>query len=61
MSGVGSVIHLGGLVGDPACAVDTELTIDINVTATKVIGEIAGTRRSPIHLCKLLLRLRRLR
>ncbi|WP_245320036.1 NAD(P)-dependent oxidoreductase [Bradyrhizobium sp. LMTR 3] len=41
MSGVGSVIHLGGLVGDPACAVDSDLTVDVNVTATKVIGEIA--------------------
>lgn len=44
VSGVGSVIHLGGLVGDPACAVDTELTVDMNVTATKVIGEIAKAR-----------------
>jgi nucleoside-diphosphate-sugar epimerase len=48
MSGVGSVIHLGGLVGDPACAVDADLTVDVNVTATKLIGEIAkaaGVRR----------------
>jgi nucleoside-diphosphate-sugar epimerase len=44
MSGIGSVIHLGGLVGDPACAVDPELTVDVNVTATKVIGEIAKAR-----------------
>ncbi len=44
VSGVGSVIHLGGLVGDPACAVDTDLTVDVNVTATKVIGEIAKAR-----------------
>ncbi|WP_407153963.1 NAD-dependent epimerase/dehydratase family protein [Bradyrhizobium sp. STM 3557] len=44
ISGVGSVIHLGGLVGDPACAVDTDLTVDVNVTATKVIGEIAKAR-----------------
>ena len=41
MSGIGAVIHLGGLVGDPACAVDTDLTVDVNVTATKLIGEIA--------------------
>lgn len=41
MSGVGSVVHLGGLVGDPACAVDPDLTVDINVTATKLVGEIA--------------------
>jgi nucleoside-diphosphate-sugar epimerase len=44
VSGIGSVIHLGGLVGDPACAVDTDLTVDINVTATKVIGGIAKAR-----------------
>lgn len=44
VSGVGSVIHLGGLVGDPACAVDTDLTVDVNVTATRVIGEIAKAR-----------------
>ncbi len=44
VSGMGSVIHLGGLVGDPACAVDADLTVDINVTATKVIGEIAKAR-----------------
>ena len=48
MSGVGSVVHLGGLVGDPACALDPELTVDINVTATKLVGQIAkaqGVRR----------------
>jgi nucleoside-diphosphate-sugar epimerase len=41
MHGMGAVVHLGGLVGDPACAVDPDLTVDVNVTATKVIGEIA--------------------
>jgi nucleoside-diphosphate-sugar epimerase len=45
MSGVGAVIHLGGLVGDPACAVDPELTVDVNVTATKLVGEIAKACR----------------
>jgi len=48
MAGVGAVVHLGGLVGDPACAIDPELTTDVNVTATKVVGEIAkacGVRR----------------
>jgi nucleoside-diphosphate-sugar epimerase len=44
MSGVGSVIHLGGIVGDPACATDPALTIDVNVTGTKLIGEIAKAR-----------------
>ncbi len=41
MNGVGAVIHLGGLVGDPACAVDTDLTVDMNLTSTKLVGEIA--------------------
>jgi len=44
MDNVGSVVHLGGLVGDPACAVDPLLTVDVNVTATKVIAEIAKAR-----------------
>jgi nucleoside-diphosphate-sugar epimerase len=29
------------LVGDPACALDPDLTIDVNLTATKLVGEIA--------------------
>ncbi|MEW6642055.1 MAG: NAD(P)-dependent oxidoreductase [Pseudomonadota bacterium] len=44
MSGMGAVIHLGGLVGDPACAVDPNLTVDVNITATKLVGEIAKAR-----------------
>lgn len=36
-----AVIHLGGLVGDPACALDEELTIDINLSATRMIAEVA--------------------
>jgi nucleoside-diphosphate-sugar epimerase len=45
---VDSVVHLGGLVGDPACAVDEELTVDINVTSTRLIAELSkshGVRR----------------
>jgi nucleoside-diphosphate-sugar epimerase len=48
MRGVDEVIHLGGLVGDPACAYDEELTIDINLAATRTIAEVAkgnGVRR----------------
>src|SRR5690606_17258118 len=41
MRGVHAVIHLGGLVGDPACSVDEELTVDINLTATRVVAEVA--------------------
>lgn len=48
MKDMDAVIHLGGLVGDPACSVDEELTVDINLTATRLIAEVAkgyGVRR----------------
>lgn len=41
MRGVGSVIHLGGIVGDPACALDEQLTIEVNLAATRLIAEVA--------------------
>jgi nucleoside-diphosphate-sugar epimerase len=44
----GALVHLGGLVGDPACALDEELTLEINLTATRTIAEAAseaGVRR----------------
>jgi nucleoside-diphosphate-sugar epimerase len=36
-----AIVHLGGLVGDPSCAVDEQLTLDINLHATGIIGEVA--------------------
>jgi nucleoside-diphosphate-sugar epimerase len=48
MQGVKSVVHLGGLVGDPACAWNESLTIEVNLTFTRVIAEVAkasGVRR----------------
>lgn len=41
MKDVDAVIHLGGIVGDPACALDEELTTEINVMATRMIAEVA--------------------
>jgi len=41
MNGMDAVVHLGGLVGDPACALDEQLTIDINLMATRMIAEVA--------------------
>jgi len=41
MRGVDTVVHLGGLVGDPACALDENLTTEINLVATRTIAEIA--------------------
>lgn len=41
MRGVDAVVHLGAIVGDPACALDEDLTIQVNLTATKMIAEVA--------------------
>ena len=38
--GVDAVIHLGGIVGDPACALDENLTTDINLMATRMTAEV---------------------
>lgn len=41
LQGIDTVVHLGGLVGDPACALDEDLTVEINLMATKMIAEVA--------------------
>lgn len=41
MQGVDSVVHLGAIVGDPACSLDEALTIDVNLSATKMIADLA--------------------
>ncbi|GIV19731.1 MAG: hypothetical protein KatS3mg023_1482 [Armatimonadota bacterium] len=41
MKGMDAVVHLGAIVGDPACALDEDLTIDVNLIATRTIAEIA--------------------
>jgi nucleoside-diphosphate-sugar epimerase len=41
MYGMDAVIHLGGLVGDSACALNEELTLEINLMATRMIAEVA--------------------
>lgn len=43
-----AVAHLGGLVGDPACELDETLTLEVNLDATRMIGQAArasGVRR----------------
>jgi nucleoside-diphosphate-sugar epimerase len=40
IDGMDAVIHLGGIVGDPACALNEDFTIDINLTATKMLAEV---------------------
>ena len=41
MRDVGTVVHLAGIVGDPACNLDEGLTVDINLTSTRSIADIA--------------------
>jgi nucleoside-diphosphate-sugar epimerase len=41
MQDVDAVIHLGAIVGDPACALDEGLTVEINLMATRMIAEVA--------------------
>lgn len=38
---VDAIIHLGAIVGDPACAYDEQLTKDTNFLATRMIAEVA--------------------
>lgn len=40
VKGVSSVVHLGAIVGDPACALDEDLTVEVNLIATKLIAEV---------------------
>ncbi len=39
------VIHLGAIVGDPACSLDQELTMEVNLMATRMIAEVAKGSR----------------
>jgi len=38
--GMDAIVHLGAIVGDSACTVDENLTIEINLRATKTIAEV---------------------
>lgn len=39
LRGMDAVIHLGAIVGDPACALDDDVTVDVNTTAVRMIRE----------------------
>jgi nucleoside-diphosphate-sugar epimerase len=48
MQDVDCVVHLGAIVGDPAGDLEPEVTLEINVAATRLIAEVArgfGVRR----------------
>ena len=38
--GMDAVIHLGAIVGDPACAVDEDATLETNLAATRLLAEV---------------------
>jgi nucleoside-diphosphate-sugar epimerase len=40
MRGIDAVIHLAALVGDPACAINSDLTNEINYAATRMLIEV---------------------
>ncbi len=44
MDGMDSVIHLGAIVGDPACDLDEKLTLGVNLSATQMIAQVAKAR-----------------
>lgn len=45
MTGVDAVVHIGAIVGDPACALDADFTMEVNLMATRMIAECAKGMR----------------
>ena len=41
MEGIDAVIHLGAIVGDPACSINDKITREINLASTRMIAEVA--------------------
>lgn len=41
MQGTSAIVHLAGLVGDPACAVDSKFTRQMNVISTQLVKDVA--------------------
>lgn len=47
MYGASGVVHLAGLVGDPACAVDEDFTRHVNIFSTRMVKEVAKSLGVP--------------
>ena len=47
LRGADAVVHLGAIVGDPACAMDQDFTLETNLEATKLL--IDGARRAGVR------------
>lgn len=41
MKGASAVVHLGGLVGDPACSINEQFTTQANIIATRMLKDAA--------------------
>src|SRR5207302_6162108 len=39
--GADAIVHLAAIVGDPACELDHDLTLEINLLASRTIKEVA--------------------
>lgn len=40
--GMDAIVHLGAIVGDSACSIDQDLTVEINLRATRTIAEVGS-------------------
>ena len=59
VKGMDAVIHLGAIVGDPACALDEETTLQTNYAATALVTDVCrGYGRLTACLCIHVQRLR---
>ncbi|MHB8647466.1 MAG: NAD-dependent epimerase/dehydratase family protein [Thermomicrobiales bacterium] len=47
VQGVSAIVHLGAIVGDPACAIDEDFTIGTNFEATRIIANAA--KQAGVH------------
>ncbi len=48
VQGMDAIVHLGAIVGDPACELNSDLALEVNLMATRMIAEVAkgsGVRR----------------
>lgn len=50
MTGADAVVHLGGLVGEPACAVDEQLAVELNYASPVIAAEVAAIAGVPHYV-----------
>ncbi|MFD4208302.1 NAD-dependent epimerase/dehydratase family protein [Micromonospora tulbaghiae] len=50
LPGADAVVHLGGLVGEPACAVDEAFSVEVNFAGPVLAGEVAATYDIPRYV-----------